>query len=377
MIRDEDRLTRAKQVPMDQLIHMLELTGLKRCGVEWTGACPICGGTDRFSINTRKGLFQCRICQTAGGAGDGLALVQFVRSCDFKTAIDWLCGPDEGLTPEERARRAKVAAENADRKAKLAEAFRVKALREARDIWQSGVAAEGSLVRDYLALRGITADLLGQMPISLRFHPSLPYMVQHPQTDAWIEAHRGPAMLAAIQGADLRFCGVHRTWFDPAAPLGKIVITHPVSGDVMGRKKIYGSKKGGVIRLSAGQSDTLVMGEGIETTLSARVSGAYPQAMFWAGVDLGNMAGRRQSGPGLKYAGLPAMDDAEAFVPPPGVTRLIYIQDGDSDPRETRAKLEAGLRRAMVKRPGLRGQIAAAPVGFDLNDVLLGAGVVS
>jgi hypothetical protein len=117
----------------------------------------------------------------------------------------------------------------------------------------------------------------------------------------------------------------------------------------------------------------MVMGEGIETTLSAMVSGVDAGAMFWAGVDLGNMAGRRViRGEGMKFAGLPDLDDDEAFVPPACVERLVYVMDGDSDPRLTRAKLEAGLRRAMVMRPGLQGQIAMAPQGLDLNDVLMG-----
>jgi hypothetical protein len=377
MALDDDRISRAKAVPMDRLMQQLELTGLKRGGAEWTGPCPRCGGDDRFSINTRKGMFLCRHCEADGGKGDGIALVQFVRGVDFAAAVAWMLGPDEALTPSERADRDRRAAENADRKAKEAESFRRRAVAQAREMWQAGVVAEGTQVRAYLALRGITADLLPRLPISLRYHADLPYMVLDTRTDTWVQAHRGPAMLAAIQGPDHKFCGVHRTWFDPEAPLGKITIAHPVTGEVMPRKKIWGHKKGGVIRLAPGlpgHNATLVMGEGIETTLSALVAGVYPEAIFWAGVDLGNMAGRRQTGPGLKYAGLPALDDGEAFVPPPGITRLIYVMDGDSEPRETRAKLEAGLRRAMMLRPGLRGQIAAAPKGFDLNDVLLGQG---
>lgn len=367
----DEIIHRAKQAPIEGMIQALDLRGLARAGGEWTGPCPICGGTDRFSINVRKGLFLCRLCESAGGRGDVIALVAFVKSCSFVQAVTWICGPQEGLTPaEQRARDAAMAAQAAE-KAKDAAAFRARAMAEARRIWQEARPAEGSLVRHYLALRGFAPGLLPVLPPALRFQPDLAYMVQNPENDRWICAHRGPAMIAAIQGPDARLCAVHRTWFDPEAPLGKIAVHHPVTGALMPRKKVQGSKKGGAIRLSRGFDETLVMGEGIETTLSAQVSGAYPGAMFWAGVDLGNMAGRRQSGPGLKFAGLPEIEDDEAFVPPAGVTRLIYIQDGDSEPRETRAKLEAGLRRAMIKRPGLRGQIAAAPQGFDLNDVLL------
>jgi hypothetical protein len=67
------------------------------------------------------------------------------------------------------------------------------------------------------------------------------------------------------------------------------------------------------------------------------------------------------------------MADRDAFAPPSWVKRLIFIMDGDSEPKMTRAKLECGLRRAMAVRPGLKGQIVQAGAGVDLNDVLLGA----
>ncbi|MFD1809298.1 hypothetical protein ACFSHQ_18085 [Gemmobacter lanyuensis] len=118
----------------------------------------------------------------------------------------------------------------------------------------------------------------------------------------------------------------------------------------------------------------LIMGEGIETTLTALIADVPAGAGYWSGISLGNMAGQRRLGQGLKYAGLPDLGDAEAFVPPPGVERLIYVQDGDSEPKLTRAQLLAGLRRAMALRPGLRGQIVMAGAGVDLNDVLLGVG---
>ncbi|WP_245999238.1 hypothetical protein [Paracoccus methylarcula] len=53
--------------------------------------------------------------------------------------------------------------------------------------------------------------------------------------------------------------------------------------------------------------------------------------------------------------------------------RLVFVQDGDSDRRLTRAKLEAGLRRAMLLRPGLSGAIAYPGDGRDLNDILMGS----
>lgn len=365
---DDHRLAQAKAFDMDRLIDLLQIAGLKRAGRERIGPCPRCGGDDRFSVNTAKNLFQCRRCQ---GKGDQLGLVMFTLGYDFRDALEWLVGPSQELTPEQKAEAERTAKANAARKAKAEATFRERAIAEARAIWRETRPAEDTPVRDYLAARGITRTLMPVMPRSIRFHAALAYMVQNAAGD-WIEAHRGPAMVAAIQGPDGRARAVHRTWIDVRAPLGKVEIRHPVTGEVQKRKKTWGAKKGGAIHLTSHQAPVLVMGEGIETTLSAMVAGNHPGAMFWAGVDLGNMSGQRQSGQGLKYAGLPDLGDAEAFVPPAGVQRLIYVMDGDSDPRDTRAKLEAGLRRAMALRPGLKGGIARVPTGFDLNDVLLG-----
>ena len=370
MLMEDHRIADAKRKGMATIMGLLELTDLKRVGSEHIGPCPGCGGTDRFAINTRKSQFICRKC---GGKGDEIGLVMFVRHIGFAEALDWLCGPEQKLTAAERDARANTDAKNRLRKAAEAAAFRANAVREAREIWAAGRPAEGSPVRDYLALRGITAGLLTALPVSLRFAPQLAFMVPGSGSGQWIEAHRGPAMLAAIQGPDGRFSAVHRTWFDLAAPQGKIVIRHPLTDEVQKRKKSWGAKKGGAIRLSPGIAPVLVMGEGIETTLSARIAGIFPDAVFWAGVDLGNMSGQKQSGPGLRFAGLPDLGDDAAFVPPPWVERLIFIRDGDSDPRATTAALESGLRRAMALRPGLRGQIAPCPDGLDLNDVLIGS----
>lgn len=372
----DHRIADAKRKGMAAIMQQLAIGGLKRAGVEWVGPCPICGGTDRFGINTRKGQFLCRQC---GGRGDEIGLVQFVMGLDFLGALDWICGPKQELSAEELAKRAARDAENKARKEREAVAYRANAIREGREIWEAGRPAEDSPVRDYLALRGITRALFPKLPVCLRYAADLPYMVSNPDKASrskWVEVHRGPAMLAAVQGKNDRFCAVHRTWFDLAQPQGKARILDPVTGATLARKKGWGAKKGGAIRLRNGARDntTLVMAEGIETTLTAVIADAYPGAHFWAGVDLGNMSGQRVTGRGLKYAGIPDLEDDEAFLPPPWVQRLIFVKDGDSDPRDTQAKLEAGIRRAMVARPGLWGQIVPCPDGLDLNDVLLGGG---
>ena len=58
-------------------------------GVDRCGPCPICGGEDRFAINTKKQIFNCRGC---GAKGDVISLVQHLDGCDIRTAVHMLTG---------------------------------------------------------------------------------------------------------------------------------------------------------------------------------------------------------------------------------------------------------------------------------------------
>ena len=58
---------------------------------ELVGACPRCGGDDRFSINTKDQLFNCRGCNGKGrGAID---FVMFLDESNFMSATEKLAGP--------------------------------------------------------------------------------------------------------------------------------------------------------------------------------------------------------------------------------------------------------------------------------------------
>lgn len=369
MQADDPRLAEAKAKPIADIVHLLGLAGLKRTGHELVGPCPKCGGRDRFGVNTRKGLFQCRIC---GIAGDGLRLVMEIQGLDFKAALTWLCGEATGVSDAERKARLAKAREAQRKAEERAEAERQKVIADARRLWEQGKRPEGTPVQEYLLRRAIDPTQLGGFASCIRFHPDLPYA--HHVEGRWVTIHRGPAMICAVQNAEGRFSALHRTYLDLDQPKGKAVIRHPQTGEVLDAKKGLGSKKGGAIRLSGGRvSDRLIMAEGIETTFSAwhGASLTMPDAMYWAGIDLGNMSGRQESG--KRHSGLPDLDDDRAFVPPAHVREMIFVMDGDSDPKATRAKLVAGARRAMLLRPGLRAKIAPAPNGFDLNDVLMGA----
>lgn len=376
-MRDDDRLVEAKAMPIAEVAERLGIEGLVRAGVELVGPCPVCGGTDRFGINVKSGMFLCRHQCGPHSRGDQIALVQHVRSCDFRSALDWLCGPVTDQDEAERVERRRAAKARRERQDAYAARVRANTIQAARQIWFSAQPAEGSPVRDYLTLRGLSPQLLDRLPEAIRYQPDARYMVPGDQPGQYVQLHRGPAMVAAIVDASGRVTAVHRTWIDLTNPKGKLVLPDPRKPDEMlPSKKVLGHKKGGSIRLSVPRgARTLIVAEGIETTLTAMLAEAQPRGCgYWCAVDLGNMAGRMQRGPGLKYAGRPDMDDREAWVPPDWVRHLVFVQDGDSDPRLTRAKLEAGLRRAMVLRPGLRASIVHAGDGRDLNDILMGGG---
>src|SRR6516165_2769778 len=63
---------------------------LKREGKEFIGPCPLCGGDDRFAVNTKKEVWNCRGC---GVGGDVIDLVQHLDGVEFIEACTTLAGP--------------------------------------------------------------------------------------------------------------------------------------------------------------------------------------------------------------------------------------------------------------------------------------------
>ncbi|KEJ93973.1 hypothetical protein SAMN05444149_10890 [Pseudosulfitobacter pseudonitzschiae] len=369
MYRSVDpRIESAKARTMREVLDRLAIPDLTALGDERVGPCPRagCGGTDRFSANVKKGVWRCRICDPKGG--DALALVQLALGTDFMGAVEWLEGAQGVEIDPAEVERRQIEKQKADAKAEAdAARYRAFAKDQAAVIWRSALPFAGSPAAAYLAARNV--DLAG-LPYSFacfRYLPAHPYVKKIGR--ARRELHRGPALISAIQGRDGRFSAVHQTWFNPDAPGQKATIIDRETGEAHPAKMVLGSKKGGAIRLTGTAcARVLVMGEGIETTGTALVADAVLGASYWAGVDLGNMSGK-QTG---RNSGVPDLSDVRAFLPPASVERLIYIQDGDSEEKMTRAKLTAGLRRAMNANPYLRSHIVRAGDGVDLNDLTQG-----
>jgi len=363
----DPRIQEIKAMSADTVVNRLGLSDLKRNGNYLIGPCPACGGHDRFSIDLRKSRWHCRHCGD-GKSRDWIGLAMNARACDFKAALGILAGEaNYEIPPEVKKRREDEAKKLKAKNEAYAAKQRQRAKQDAGSIWRAGRGKDIRPVIQYLTKRKLA--FVDGMP--LRCVPNLPY-IKKINGRAQI-LHKGAAMVALIQGADGRGTAVHRTWLDARQPMGKAVIVH--GGERQSAKLVRGSKKGGAIRLWTPEgADTLVMAEGIETTIQAMLSGFFKNAAFWAGVDLGNMSGRMKYSEGKRYSGEPDMSDKESFIPPQslieaGLKRLIFIQDGDSDAQMTKARCLSGLRRAKMIYPHLKVELARCPAGKDLNDL--------
>ena len=148
-------------------VDLLEVAGsvgatLRREGAEHVGACPICGGSDRFAINIAKQKFNCRGC---GKGGTGTIDLQiFLDGGDFVAAVKTLTGT-ETLAGKRAAPAADAKAKAEQRRREAAE-HEAEQHRKAAFLWSISVPIEGTIAERYLReARGISETL----PKTLRF----------------------------------------------------------------------------------------------------------------------------------------------------------------------------------------------------------------
>jgi putative DNA primase/helicase len=184
-------------------------------------------------------------------------------------------------------------------------------------IWAQTVELRRTAAEGYLAVRGI---MVGST--ALRFHP----LLKHPSGSRW------PALVALVaDGLTGKPIAIHRTF-----------VTRNGNGKapVEPAKMMLGPCRGGAVRL-AEATDKLMIGEGIESTLSAMQATGVPA---WASL----------STAGMKTLALP-----------PTVRDVVILADGD-DAGE-RAAMQAARR---WKAEGRRVRIARPPRGEDFNDIV-------
>ena len=153
----------ARSTPIDQIIGQ---RGIKLRGkIERVGPCPRCGGTDRFSINTRKGVFNCRGCDAGG---DVIELMRFLDGSSFRDACLTLTGECATIKYREPQRRLepRPVTENDEDKQRG----------KARYFFSSSVAAAGTVVESYLRARGVgvpSAAVRFLPPLKSSHHPAM------------------------------------------------------------------------------------------------------------------------------------------------------------------------------------------------------------
>jgi len=372
---------------------------LRQTGNELIGPCPKCGGIDRFGINLTTGAWNCRHCGVGGG--DVIFLVQHVEGLTFVLALERITGRTPAA-PIDPAELAKVRAENEQREREKAaenDRYREAARRTAYEIWVERahkpswpVSSDGSTTPRYLKRRGIDLGCADHEwvhgdEILLREideHPWREQFTDERGYKAWRTIASAPAMIAPVQLADGKFGAVHQTWIDLSQPKGKLVLPPDDAGKERPSKKVLGAKKGGAIRLYTPETaERIVMGEGIETTLTALAHAYQHGTAYWAGVDLGNMSGRALRGPtGGQIYDQPDMDDLDCFLPPDWCEELVYICDGDEAQKHTVEKVTRGLRRALRYRSMQRAERPELPslsimmvppgeAGTDLNSIAM------
>jgi phage/plasmid primase-like uncharacterized protein len=156
-----------------------------------------------------------------------------------------LIGATAPIDPETELRRQRIDAADRQRRIDLA-----------RDMWRSAVPARATVVERYLRSRGIET-----LPPAIRFSGAhTPYGRHAPSGD------RRPVMVAAVEHVEHGLVGVSRT-FLAIDGSGKASLNPP--------RLFTGAVAGGAVRL-APVAETLVIGEGVETTLAAMQATALP-----------------------------------------------------------------------------------------------------
>jgi phage/plasmid primase-like uncharacterized protein len=284
----------------------------KRQGPELVGPCPVCGGTDRFAIHTRKQCWHCRGCQKGG---DVISLVQHIDGIEFPAAIDVLTGTASSpirtptAVPIDRGRD---------------QAYEARQLHLAETIWRDAKSPLPLEALAYFAWRKINIkDVPDQA--GLRFHPDCPW-------------DNGTTQCVIGRYTDARTNEPRGIWRRP----------------VDGRKpKAIGPTAGCVIRLWPDEDVTagVVIGEGVETTLAAATRCRYGPTLLqpaWATGSASNM---------------------EHFPVLPGIDCLTILVDNDASGTGQRAAETCAQAWLAADKEVVR--ILPDGVGLDFNDLII------
>jgi len=392
--RDE-WIQRARAATIGEVAERVLNLRLPRAG-ELQTACPACGGTDRFALNDKKGVWLCR---GAKGGNDAIGMIEHALGVDFLAAVEIITGePPPGRDSAAPARDPAIDKERREEKRdadfvrRQDESVEMRAaIDEATAFFDGAAPISGTIAEDYLEARGILLHQIGSD--DLRFFAFADYWgFPDPKAQEQVLLGRFHCMVAAIRDVEGRIIGCHRTFLDAGKAEGErqpsgraIKLRPPGDRNRNAAKKVLRHWRGGLIRLGPIE-ETVAIGEGIESTCSWRIladqnafGDDFVGVSIAAGVALGNLSGGATGtiphpNPPKGRASASIMNrepdpEKPGLILPPHVRRLILILDEDSDPTTTRAQIITGARRyaaagveVMVSRPG---------PGLDFNDLLL------
>ena len=281
----------------------------KKSGNGWSAHCPAHNDKNpSLSISDKNGkvLVKCH-----AGCSQS-AVIESLKNMGLwkgrRDNFEHLKKPSRKLTSVQRHGKARPELTPEDKR------------RMALKIWKESMPAANTPVATYMASRGLTIPL----PASLRFHPVLKHF---PSGKTY------PGMIGLIaHGVNETHMAIQRTYLSRDGK-GKA----PIESN----KMMLGTSRGGVIKLGE-PDDLLMVGEGIETCLSAMASTGHP---VWAA---------------MSAAGLAALNL------PQSVKEVIVLADGDE-----RGETAAQKCARRWKQEGKKVSIARPPRGKDFNDLLI------
>ena len=276
--------------------------------------CPDCGGKDRFRfMDYDRGYVVCNQCMAKGM--DGIEYLMARTRQDFKT-----------IASEVRSILGEVQASSKPDESKKLDKRR----KSLQKVWaDSSPIVNGDPVDLYFTSRRLITPSCS----NIHYHEALPYYEN--RDGDWHNAGRHPAMLAKVVDADGNPATVHCTYLTPDGSKAELNPCRKV-------KPPSRNWRGGAVRLCepSQSSNTIVVGEGIETTLAF----AQREGMQgWAALNAGNL---------------------EAFIPPRD-TYVVIAADNDANATGQIAAFQLMKR---LHSEGISAQVEIPPVIGDWAD---------
>ena len=160
---DPELIARARDADIVATAERLGVSLKRATATEWVGPCPKCGGRDRFAVNRKQQVWNCRGC--AKGGADALSPVMHLRGCNFREAVDFLTDGRSMRVSQARPKlpepKPKDEGDNRER---------------ALELWREGADPRVTVVERYLNNRELEldGDLAGEV---LRWHPRIGTMI--------------------------------------------------------------------------------------------------------------------------------------------------------------------------------------------------------